>query len=235
MYAAAASIVLVSGYAIVAGVVWPGSTREYRTAPGERVTIQLADGSTVKLAPQSRLSVPRDFGPGRRELELVGQASFDVRHDSASPLRVRAGDAVIQDIGTYFVVSAYPNAAVRVEVTEGEAKLSGRDGKSVDLRAGRAGTVASNGHAAYQGNVPKHARDWETGQLTFDDDSLRTVLNSLARWYDLDIRADADLYGRHVTAVFVASKPNEMIDALATALGATATRKGRVVTLTQNR
>jgi transmembrane sensor len=189
----------------------------------------------VKLAPQSRLSVPRDFARDRRDLTLVGQASFDVHHDAARPLRVHAGDAVIQDIGTYFVVSAYPKTDVRVEVTEGEAQLTGKSGESVELRAGRAGVVGRDGSAVYRGNVARHARDWETGQLTFEDDSLRAVLGSLARWYDLDIRADADLYGRRVTAVFVASKPNEMIDALATALDASVVRKGRVVTLTRNR
>ena len=62
-----------------------------------------------------------------------------------------------------------------------------------------------------------------------------SVRCSLERWYDLDIRADEALYGKRVTAVFVANQPNEMIDALAIALDATATRKGRVVTLTQNK
>jgi transmembrane sensor len=206
--------------------------REYATATAERATIHLSDGSVVILAPRSRLLVPDNFGAGSRQLTLVGRASFDVVHDSAAPLSVRAGAAIVKDIGTHFSVSAYPDESVAVDVTEGEALLSGASGEPVHLMAGSAGVVASKTSAAQRGVAVRHSRDWETGRLTFDNEPLRAVLNTLERWYDIDIRADAIIADRRVTAVFTADRPAEMIDALALAVDARVSRTGKVVVLT---
>jgi ferric-dicitrate binding protein FerR (iron transport regulator) len=208
-----------------------GPAREYVTAAGERATIHLSEGSVVMLAPRSRLVVPASYGTGSRKLTLVGRGSFDVRHDSMSPMVVTAGDAVIEDIGTYFTVSAYPDEEVVVEVTEGEAVLTGDEGAAVRLRTGSAGTVGADGAATFSGPARPHARAWENGRLTFEKESLRSVLNTIERWYDLEIQVDSALSARRVTAEFTASRPAEMIDALATALDARVSRRGKVVLL----
>ncbi len=55
---------------------------------------------------------------------LEGEGYFEVTHDARRPFRVHAGDALTEDLGTRFVVRAYPElAAVDVAVAEGVVSL----------------------------------------------------------------------------------------------------------------
>ena len=76
----------------------------------------LADGSRVVLGPDSRLTVPADFGSGARAVELEGDGYFDVRHDAAKPFAVRVGQALVEDVGTTFRVESDDGNATSVSV-----------------------------------------------------------------------------------------------------------------------
>src|SRR6185437_13795821 len=88
--------------------------REVVTHRGQRAVLDLADGSRVTLAADSKLTIPSDFdvpdshGHSSRQLSLEGRAYFDVVHDATKPFVVRTGSAVTRDIGTSFVLTAYP-------------------------------------------------------------------------------------------------------------------------------
>jgi transmembrane sensor len=115
-WAAAAAIVLAIG-----GGAWiaanrsrpglaeaPPPMREYRTARGERAEFRLVDGTRVMLNVASRVRVPADFGEADRTVYVDGGAYFDVVHDARHPFVVHAGDIVAKDLGTEFVIRAYP-------------------------------------------------------------------------------------------------------------------------------
>ena len=71
------------------------------------------------LAPESHLHLSRDYGHETRAVTLEGEAAFLPTHDAKHPFMVRTAQAVTQDIGTTFEVSAYPEApATRVVVAE---------------------------------------------------------------------------------------------------------------------
>ena len=72
----------------------------YNTPVGSSDSISLADGSNVILAAGSRLIVAADYGKGQRNVELLGAGHFTVRHDEKRPFSVRAGSAVVRDLGT---------------------------------------------------------------------------------------------------------------------------------------
>lgn len=220
---------------------------DYRTSRGQYATIRLADSTAVTLAPESHLAVSARFGDGVRELSLEGEAIFSVRYNAAHPFRVRARNAVIEDIGTKFDVRAYPgDAEVTVAVVEGSVAITRSQGDSsaareaprpgVVLTAGTVGTLDRRGNAlaARAPSVVSAASylGWATGRLSFVDRPLPEVLATIGRWYDLDIRVgDAGLAERRVNAEFSTQSPSEMIDALAAAVGARVERSGRVVTL----
>src|SRR5436305_1062266 len=86
---------------------------------GESGQITLGDGTEVRLAPDSKLFVPADFGNNIRPVKLDGAASFSVASGSGE-FRVYMRNAVISAHGTKFVVSArWGDTAVAVKVTEG--------------------------------------------------------------------------------------------------------------------
>jgi transmembrane sensor len=174
----------------------PGAVT-YQTE-GTGRTIALADGSTVELAPNSRLEVDG------QELALAGGAWFDIRHDPNRQLTIRADGIAIGDIGTKFDVQA-SGGQVRVEVAEGRVRVSGQAlAKPVDLSQGQAlafdpkGGIAAIGHLA-DGDIG----EWRSGRLTFQDAPLALVAADLSRYAGVKVTVAENLEDRHFTGTLV--------------------------------
>jgi ferric-dicitrate binding protein FerR (iron transport regulator) len=249
---AAAVVVFAAGAAIVASlsrsespVHAAAAAHTYATGIAQTANVRLRDGTRVFLAPQSRLTVPDDFGGGTERLvELDGQAFFDVVHNAAHPFGARAKGAVAQDIGTRFDMRAYddePGVAVIVAsgaVTLGHvASDSGsRGAEGVVLRRGERGRTDGPGGATTVDRVPLSLVDWTEGRLSFAKTPLAEVARTIGRWYGLDVRVpDAALRARLITADFDTQSPKEMVGALATAVGGTVVQEGRTLTIRRAR
>jgi len=237
--AAAAVLVLIAGasLAVIRVKARTPSMREYATARGQRITLELPDSTTLVLAPESRLRIPDRFGHGTRELFLEGEALFTVVHDAKRPFRVHARHAVAEDIGTRFDVRAYAeDSLVAVAVAEGAVALGRIAAEGVVVRSGEVATLSP---AGLVGTGPAGALSgylsWADGRLHFANVPLPVVLRAIGRWYDLDVRVDGrTLAARSITADLATRSPDEMLQALAVAVGARVTRSGeggRVVTL----
>ena len=172
------------------------------TAPPAQIgVITLDDGSKVRLAPDSKLSIPTQFGASLRAVKLAGAASFDVAKGKESDFRVYAGDAIIVAHGTAFSVRAYPeDSAMTVVVTDGAVDV--REGKLVrSLDVGGALHVA-HGMAPRLASPDERERadGWRNGTLVLTNRSLRDVLPELKRWYNLDVMVpDSGLLVRRVS------------------------------------
>jgi transmembrane sensor len=221
--------------------------RELVTSRGERATGNLPDGSRVILGPDSRLRIPATFAAARsavgsRDVHLEGEAFFEVTHDSTRPFRVQTSHGVAEDLGTEFVVTAYPETgATRVVVASGLVALKQRDGAPntaprpvlLSLSPGDLGRLDSTGTATLRRNVDVSAYvGWTNGELIFDEVPIRDAMVRLARWYDLDIRlADSSLAGLKLTATFHDEPVSRVLQALEIALRVRAEQDGRIVTL----
>jgi transmembrane sensor len=129
------------------------SAQTFATAVGERDSLRLPDGTSVLLGPGSALTVAAGYGEERREVELRGDALFDVPHDDARPFVVRAGAAAIRDLGTAFTVQTDDNGRVRVVVTSGAVVLHAvgtPEAAGAILREGDRGMLQEGGQAAVQ-------------------------------------------------------------------------------------
>src|SRR5688572_7834909 len=60
----------------------PSTYQTYNTATAQSAAITLKDGTRVQLAPESRLTVPDEFGQAMRIVTLTGRATFNVRQSS---------------------------------------------------------------------------------------------------------------------------------------------------------
>ena len=212
----------------------------YATGPAQTANVRLRDGTRVTLAPESRLSVPDDFGARERSVTLDGEGFFDVVHDKAIPFRVHAKSAMAEDIGTRFEVSAYHDeAGVTVIVADGAVTLGhlrpdsgSRGAEGVVVKRGeRARTGGPDGTTTVD-RVSLDLVGWKEGRLSFVKTPLSEIARTIGRWYDLDVRiADGALRQRPITADFDTQSPKEMIGALATAIGGRVEQQGRMLTI----
>lgn len=197
----------------------------YATRVGQRDSVKLADGSRVLLGPDSRLTVPADYGTSARTVQLRGDGYFDVQHDATKPFAVYVGSAVIEDIGTTFTVESDAGDTTSVAVVNGSIRLRGSssspNGGAV-LAAGDRGSIDARGNVKLERqSVRDDDTAWTTGRLVFRDASLARVAGEIHRWYGVTLRIeDRSLLNRHVTATFAGEPIDQVLKILGLTLGA---------------
>jgi transmembrane sensor len=181
------------------------------TTRGQRLRVNLVDGTQVVLAPESRLSVAEGFERGARTAIIQGEAYFRVAHDASRPFRLRAGSGVVEVLGTEFTVRAYTeDSTVRVVVVSGRVSFRAsqagtrRSARPVLLERGDVAELdARDSVAVTHAGDPAPYVEWVSGRLDFDDAPLAEVARRLERWYDVRIViGDSALATHRVSGVF---------------------------------
>ena len=151
---------------------------------GQRVNIELPDGSNVWLNAGTQMQYPVSFMKDKREVILDGEAYFEVIADTKRPFYVQVGEVKIQVLGTAFNVSAYrEDQQVEVALLRGKVGLD-LPGNEYVLAPGEIATWNKGDRQATlrKGDVESIV-DWKTGRFNFEDMSLDKLTVKLARWY----------------------------------------------------
>lgn len=207
------------------------------TGYGVRDSVRLPDGTRVVLAPGSRLAVSPSYGNTTREVTLEGMAWLDVHHDAAVPFTVRAGGAVLRDVGTRFTVrtGAAKSDPVAVSVSEGsvEVRSARASTSAVTLAAGDRAELGVDGHVvAERGAASDADLAWMSGRLVFRDARMDQVRVDLRRWYGVQLQfADSAMSSRRVTATFDGEPVDRALQVIALALGARVERRDSIAVL----
>lgn len=198
--------------------------KEITTQPGERANIDLGDGSRVKLNADSKLIMPDRFSTHRREVELKGQAFFDIKPDSRRPFQIKSGEAMIEVIGTSFDVRSYNDEnEIRVVVREGTVELSDVDkpANMVVLNQGYLGRIARDSRNLNLEPVEDEDMDeylgWMDGRLIFKESVMSEVLVNIERWYDVKIElqlTDDSLLTKAFTADLKTRSVKEVLEVM---------------------
>jgi transmembrane sensor len=120
----------------------------YQAAVGDYRSIDLADGTVVKLNTDSQIEVM--YAAESRRVRVVrGEALFDVAKDPDRPFLVYSGDMIVTAIGTSFVVRLR-DAVTEIAVLEGTVAFTkATEGYAIgpDKNAGAAYKIAESGRA----------------------------------------------------------------------------------------
>ena len=154
---------------------------------GGEFAIVLADGTKIWLNADTRLKYPTFFTGDKREVELEGEAYFEVQHDDKMPFIVKTSKSAIRVYGTSFNVKAYPDDSFqKTTLEEGSIGLQVND-KEFKLVPNQQAVL----NTANEVNVIKiKARQqsaWRHGRFLFDNENLEDIMAQLARWYDVNI------------------------------------------------
>ena len=171
---------------------------EFVTGVKETATVQLGDGSVVRLAPASRLRVTG--GRSERVVSLEGRAYFAVATMRGRPFRVRTRVGAVTVLGTRFDLQASADTLALV-VVEGRVALSAR-GQQATLESGER-TELKNGRLLRPAKVADVARSvaWAGNFLVFQATPLSSVAAEIAQHYHVTVEiSDPTLANRTVTA-----------------------------------
>lgn len=84
--------------------------------PGSRSKLVLPDGTQVWLNAESRITYQHNFNTDQREVNLEGEAFFDVTHNASRPFIVHTSGIDVKVLGTAFNVKSYA-ADATIETT----------------------------------------------------------------------------------------------------------------------
>lgn len=202
----------------------PGWQADYHTAPGERRTLSLSDGSQLTLDGASAITVQLDEQQ-RQVRVLKGRVYFQVRRDRGRPFQVMAGPASITVTGTAFNVE-HTRTRASVAVEHGSVQVDAPASTAAALRtslgAGDRLLLEQHlGKVQRSRQAPDRMAAWRQGRLIAENQPLAEVLEQLAAQQPgLLLLGDAALGQRRVTGVFDLNQADAALQALLAPLGA---------------
>lgn len=198
------------------------------TALGEKKTVLLPDGSTVVLNSMSSLAYVDGMKGQTRDVELIGEAYFDVMKNKEKPFIVKVNDLNIKVLGTKFNVDAYENESnITTSLFEGAVSVGVSDG-SFELMSPGDETTYEKANKKLVKTQPEKIENktaWQKNLLVFDNEKFENILKSLSREHDvIFISENATLNSLRITAQFSSSIS---VDQALTILGESAEFKFR--------
>lgn len=162
------------------------------TERSEYKYLLLPDSTQVWLNAASTLDFPENFGPGKREVTLQGEAYFDVKHADKIPFIIYTGKVSTVVMGTAFNIKAYPDLErITVSVQRGKVQVRYSNKQVAMLTKGE---EVSIGNATSIIKEKKFKEDepiaWHEGNLVYDDYTIGDILADLERVYDVTIRIE---------------------------------------------
>ncbi|HWZ36464.1 MAG TPA: FecR family protein [Mucilaginibacter sp.] len=155
---------------------------------GKYQQIILADGTRVWLNTASSLRFPTFFGGKERDVELTGEAYFEVAKNKKKPFNVITANQHIKVLGTHFNVNAYADESVtKTTLLEGSVKLYSGD-KSIRIAPGQQSVLeVQKGFKINNGLDLDEVMAWKNDMFQFDEADIQTIMRQVGRWYDVDV------------------------------------------------
>jgi transmembrane sensor len=187
------------------------TTSEVSTDNGSRSNLRLPDGTQVWLNAGTRLKYNKTFGSDNREVELSGEAFFDVVENSKLPFIIHTQQIEIRVLGTSFNVKCYPGdfqtetSLIRGKV---EVKIRNRSDEKIILQPNEKLIVLNNDSVEYSAKKKKATVEipivslskltyrssdsliietaWTQNKLAFDNESFAEIAEKMKRWYGVE-------------------------------------------------
>ncbi|MFV0588067.1 FecR family protein [Bacteroides reticulotermitis] len=158
------------------------------TPRGKDYHIVLPDGTNVWLNADTKLVFPEHFSGARREVQLDGEAYFEVTEDKEHPFVVNNKLFATIVLGTKFNMKTYNQDDANVVLIEGRVQVeSTKTGATQTILPGQKAHLTPAGQFDVQ-QVDTYAFvQWKEGYFYFNDAPLVEIMRELGRWYNVDI------------------------------------------------
>jgi ferric-dicitrate binding protein FerR (iron transport regulator) len=159
--------------------------------------VALPDGSKVWLNNASSLRYPVVFTGKTREVELKGEAYFEIARNAAQPFKVRVGAMLVDVLGTSFNIAAYGDESqVKTTLLTGGVRVSEGDAATL-LKPGEQVQVNPEGKFSAPQEVDADGViAWKNGLFHFERADIHMVMRMLARWYDVEVQYEGPATSR---------------------------------------
>ena len=192
---------------------------EVSTAYAKNASVELSDGTSVKLGPCSRLIYPDKFSSSERKVFISGDVFFDVAKDPEKKFVAVSDNMDVIVHGTRFHVTSFMDFKnEEVALVSGSVELCMHaDGTSVKLVPGdiiRYDKEKGNIKRLHF-DVNSYERVLDVDGLQFVDATLSEIVGTLSRRFKVDISVEDSIAGEKYYASFINGENlDEILNAL---------------------
>ena len=180
---------------------WPSHQPTYitvATKDGEIKRVMLPDSSVAILNARSSIRYKTGTGADGRQLQLNGEAFFDIHPDEHAPFIVQTGEVRTQVLGTSFNIKYFPAENLAVGVLTGKVKVVADEDKFIVLERGDK-VILDHRTREFSSHTedPQKMNAWQQGIINMDNLTLSEVATILDRWYSVKIILESPGIGHH--------------------------------------
>ena len=207
------------------------NTVEYVAPYGSKTKLKLLDGSFVWLNAGTTLKYDQGFGASNRDIQLSGEAYFEVAKNKKLPFIVKAKEVSVMAVGTKFNVKAYPDEKmVETILLEGSVKLDNlvsKKQKSILLNPNQKAVFNPTDNDFVVSNVKNaYETSWYTNDWVIKNTNLGSFAKLLERRYNIEIAFEEDSIKNYEFAGII---QDETIEQVLTAITYTAPLKYKII------
>lgn len=170
----------------------PVAMQTIHVPSGQRVNMQLPDGTNVWLNARSVISYPVSFNNKQRVIELNGEAYFEVTPNKKLPFIVKTSKGEVEVLGTDFNVEAYNDrkdfettlmkgsVKVRSAADEQETVILTPDNKAV-LKDGKFNIEKVEDYTVYR---------WIEGLICFKNEPFESIMKEFEKYYGVTVKVN---------------------------------------------
>lgn len=205
----------------------PQQEQQFYATTSRPETVQLSDGTSIKIAKHSSVELKKGYGTAHRHLVLKGSGYFTVKHDEKKPFVIDAGPLHIKDLGTKFDVTQSDDT-IYVRVDEGMVMLYDNSGLKITLKASQSAYyVISTGDMELE--IATKTPNATGKTFVFDNQRLETVVARLNQVYGSDVRVASAAANNCLITVQFKDEPLELVlDIIAETLSMKVEKEGAI-------
>lgn len=183
---------------------------------GEKASLTLPEGTKVAINSGSKIIYHSDYNKKNRDIQLFGEAFFDVQHDSQKPFVVQCTDIKVKVLGTSFGIKAYEDESIiAVVLNSGKIQLI-TPKEEIEMAPNQRIVYDRKTQSATleKANAEDYT-DWRQNRLRFDNESLEIIMKTISRMHNIDIVfEDSDLKNQRFTGTIDNTNIESVLNAI---------------------
>ncbi len=203
------ALILLIG-ASLAFLLLAGSEKTIQSAKGEQVRHLMADGSIILIAPGSSITFNEKDWSNKREIQLEGQAFFDV--EKGGSFVVESNQGVVKVLGTEFEIWE-SGKQMKVQCFEGSVSVGNLTGAekilgvndAIDLNNQRFSDVYNHGQLE---------ATFKSGQMKYRAINVASLATELERFYNISVRLEKIDLNKSFTGILVLNDLEKAVEYL---------------------
>jgi ferric-dicitrate binding protein FerR (iron transport regulator) len=153
------------------------------------VHLTLSDGTRIWLNAESSMRYPVSFTGATRNVEITGEAYFEVSKDPQRRFYVSSRGLTTEVLGTHFNVNTYADEpTMKVTLLEGSVHIKYARGGDAMLQPGEQASAGATSPLLVEKGIDTLAViAWKNENFMMKGTDLGALARQMARWYDIQV------------------------------------------------